>query len=53
MENNDIEAGAKKWEPPLARTENTYENIPREVLIRAQPIQSISDPMRRSMMRMG
>ncbi len=43
MENKDRDIGARKWDPPLARTEKTYENSPREVLKIKQPIKSISD----------
>ena len=42
MENNVIDAGARKCETPLARTERTYENIPSDVLSIKHPIQSIS-----------
>lgn len=50
IENSVKEAGARKWETPLARMESTYENIPRDVLRRTHPIQSISVFMRFRMM---
>lgn len=49
MENNVRDAGAMKRDAPLASTENTYENIPRDVLRSVHPIQSISVLMRWNM----
>ena len=42
MLNKAKDAGSIKCADPPARIENTYENIPREVLSKVQPIQSIS-----------
>lgn len=46
IENNASDAGSRNFDDPPARTENTYENMPREVLSKVQPIQSISVLMR-------